>query len=192
MADEVCNAAVDLNIWPGCADHESDLDAFWGLPAERVLEELRTSRDGLSPAEAEARIKAYGPNSLKARRTTTLGLLLGQFKKPIIIILIFAAILAAFTADLTDAIIILTIILIAFSAVLGFWQERGAANAVEGLLAMVRTRVEVKRDGAKVEVELRTSSLGISVLLNAGDIIPADGLVDELRLPLRGRVGPHR
>lgn len=153
-----------------------DLDAFWNLPAERLLEDLGTSRDGLSPGEAEARIKTYGPNSLKARkRTTTLGLLLGQIKSPIIIILIFAATLAAFTGDPTDAIIILTIIV--FSAMLGFWQERGAANAVEGLLAMVRTRVEVRRDGVEVEVELEDIVPGDIVLLNAGDIIPADGLV---------------
>jgi P-type Mg2+ transporter len=154
----------------------ADLDAFWGLPAERVLEELRTSRDGLAAGEAEARIKTYGPNSFKARkRTTTLGLFLGQFKSPIIIILIFAAVLAGFLGDLTDAIIILTIIF--FSAMLGFWQERGAVNAVKSLLAMVRTRVDVKRGGAKAEVALEEVVPGDIVLLNAGDIIPADGLI---------------
>ncbi|MBC7228814.1 MAG: magnesium-translocating P-type ATPase [Actinobacteria bacterium] len=154
----------------------ADLDAFWNFPAQRLLEALRTSRDGLSPGEAEARIKTYGLNSLKPKkRATTLGLLLGQFKSPIIIILIFAAVLAAFTADLTDAIIILTIIL--FSAVLGFCQERGAVNAVEGLLGMIRTSVKVKRDGAVIEVELEDVVPGDIVVLNAGDIIPADGLV---------------
>ena len=127
-----------------------DLSTFWSIPADQVLERLETGRGGLSAVEAQKRKKLYGPNSFKARkRTTTLGLLLAQFKSPIIIILIFAAVLSGFLGDLTDTIIILTIIF--FSAMLGFWQEQGAVNAVKRLLAMVRTRVEVKRDGEPVE-----------------------------------------
>ncbi|NPV59471.1 MAG: magnesium-translocating P-type ATPase [Actinobacteria bacterium] len=153
-----------------------DLAAFWSQRVEKVLEILGTRRDGLSAVEAQERLKIHGPNTLKAgKRTTALGLLLGQFKSPIIVILIFAAVLAAFTGDLTDAIIILAIIL--FSAVLGFWQERGAVNAVRKLLAMVRTSVEVRRGGERVEVELEDIVPGDIVVLNAGDIIPADGLI---------------
>jgi Mg2+-importing ATPase len=60
-------------------------------------------------------------------------LLLNQFKSPIIFILIFAAVLSIFLQDRLDAIIILTIVFI--SGLLGFWQEQGASNAVEKLLA---------------------------------------------------------
>jgi Mg2+-importing ATPase len=153
-----------------------DLSTFWSFTADQALERLETGRGGLTSAEAQSRKKLYGPNSLKARRrTTTLSLLLGQLKSPIIIILIFAAALSGFLGDLTDAIIILTIIF--FSALLGFWQERGAANAVEGLLDMIRTVVEVKRDGKTMEVALEDVVPGDVVSLNAGDIIPADGLI---------------
>ncbi len=153
-----------------------DVSAFWSLPAEEVLARLGTERQGLSAAEARNRMRLYGPNALKARKkATAIGLLLSQFKSPIIIILVFAAVLAAFTGDLTDSIIILSIIL--FSALLGFWQERGAANAVESLLAMVRTSVSVKRDGAVAEVDPAEVVPGDIISLNAGDIIPADGLV---------------
>jgi Mg2+-importing ATPase len=155
---------------------DKELSTFWSLPAEQVLVELGSGPQGLSEDEVRGRKKLYGPNSLRARkRKTTLGLLLGQFKSPIIIILIFAATLSAFLGDLTDATIILTIIL--FSALLGFWQEHGAANAVEKLLAMVRTTVEVKRGGNKIEVNLEDVVPGDLVLLNAGDIIPADCLI---------------
>jgi len=153
-----------------------DLAAFWNLPAERVLAGLGTTSEGLSAGEAAERKRTHGPNLLKAkRRTTTLGLLLGQFKSPIIIILIFAAILSAFLGDLTDAIIILTIIL--FSALLGFWQERGAVNAVNELLALVRTSATVRRGGETSEVALEDIVPGDIVVLNAGDIIPADALI---------------
>ncbi|MEW6553767.1 MAG: magnesium-translocating P-type ATPase [Actinomycetota bacterium] len=155
---------------------ENDLDAFWSRPAERMLEVLRASKSGLSAAEVEARKKTYGLNTLKTKKNTSaLGLLLGQFKSPIVIILIFAAILSAFLGDLTDAIIILTIIV--FSALLGFWQERGAVGAVEKLLAMVRTAVMVRRGGEEIEVDLEDVVPGDILILNAGDIIPADCLI---------------
>ncbi len=155
---------------------DKELTTYWALPLDRVLQLLGTSHEGLAPAEAERRKRVYGPNLLRARKkATSIRLFLGQFKSPIIIILIFAAVLAAFLGDHTDALIILTIIL--FSAFLGFWQERGAANAVEKLLALVVTKVEVIRGGGRVEVEMEDIVPGDIVLLNAGDVIPGDCLI---------------
>jgi Mg2+-importing ATPase len=155
---------------------KNDLSAFWNLSADEALKKLATSEDGLSTDEAGLRLESYGPNLIKPRRKiTTLGLLLGQFKSPIIIILIFAAVLSAFLGDLTDAVIILTIII--FSALLGFWQEKGAANAVQRLLALVKTRVDAMRDGKEKEIDAEDVVPGDILALNAGDMIPADCLV---------------
>ena len=77
----------------------------------------------------------------------------------------------------TNAIIIITIILI--SSLLGFWQERGAANAVEKLLAIVQTKATVFRDGAEKEIPVEKIVPGDVIHLNAGDLIPGDAILLE-------------
>jgi len=114
-----------------------------------------------------------GSNILKPpRRSDALTLLLSQFKSPIILILLFAAGLSLLLRDRTDAHIILAIVL--FSGLLGFWQEKGAADAVEKLLAIVQIKAEILRDGSSRDVRLEEVVPGDIVLLNAGDIIPGD------------------
>ena len=117
---------------PQSGPQQPGLDAFWSRPSSEVLDLVGSSPKGLSAGEASKRLETYGPNTLATRRkTTTLRLLLTQFKSPIILILIFAAILSIFLGDRTDSIIILSIV--AISGLLGFWQERGANNAVAKL-----------------------------------------------------------
>jgi P-type Mg2+ transporter len=153
-------------------------DAFWSIEPEKVLEELQTSKDGLSSPEAAARLKKFGPNTLKVtRRRSTLSLLVAQFKSPIILILIIAAVISAFVQDLPDAIIILAIIFI--SGMLGFWQERGAAQAVDKLLALVRVTATVMRDGKRVNIGTEEVVPGDILVMDAGDVIPADALLLE-------------
>ena len=73
-------------------------------------------------------------------------------------------------SDATDAAIILAIILV--SGLLGFWQERGATNAVEKLLALVQIKAAVLRDGNESEIPVEEIVPGDIVILNAGDVIP--------------------
>lgn len=154
------------------------MKAFWGIPAPELVERLRTRLQGLTRDEAGERLKDYGPNLLKPRkRATDLALFLTQFKSPIILILLFAVGLSFFIGDSVDASIIFVIILV--SAGLGFWQERGAVNAVEKLLAIVRIRTWILRDDQKQEVPVDEVVPGDMVLLAAGDIIPGDGLILE-------------
>lgn len=156
----------------------NEIDAFWSKPTSRILEELQTSTTGLSRQEAQKRLARYGYNLLKARkRTDALTLLLGQFKSPIIIILIFAALLSSFLGDFTDSLIILAIILV--SGLLGFWQERGAADAVEKLLEMVEIKARVLRGGKESEIPAEEIVPGDVVALSAGDSIPGDCLLLE-------------
>ena len=153
---------------------------FWSLPVSELFRELGTGPEGLTGSDAGGRLERYGLNILKAtRRSDNLHLLLGQVRSPIILILVFAAALSYFLHDRPDALIILIILLI--SALLGFWQERGAANAVAKLLAMVRNTATVKRDGATREVPFEEIVPGDVVELCAGSSIPGDSVVIESR-----------
>src|SRR6478672_6176694 len=152
--------------------------AFWCIPAAEMLQHLGTAQEGLSSEEARQRLARYGSNLLKPqKRSDVLTLLLAQFKSPIILILFVATGLSFFLSDPVDAFIILAIILV--SGVLGYWQEHSAANAVEKLLAIVQIKASVLRDGNPKEIPVEEIVPGDSVILNAGDVVPGDCLVDE-------------
>ena len=148
---------------------------FWSLSTDQVLQQAHSTIAGLSHPEAKQRLSQYGANSLKqTHQSSALVLLLNQFKSPIILILVFAAVLSIFLQDALDAIIILTIVLI--SGLLGFWQERGASNAVEKLLALVQVKATVLREGQSEEISNEEVVPGDIVLLSAGKNIPGDCL----------------
>src|SRR6476620_6438496 len=152
--------------------------AFWSLSATEMLQQLQTAKEGLTGEEARQRLARYGSNRLKPpKRSGAFTLLLAQFKSPLILILFFATGLSFFLHDPVDAFIILTIVLV--SGLLGFWQERSATNAVEKLLAIVQIKAAVLRDGGPKDVPVEEIVPGDIVILNAGDIVPGDGLVQE-------------
>lgn len=152
--------------------------AFWSLPAAEVLRSLTTGSEGLATAEAASRLVAAGPNRLeKGQRTGSLRLLARQFASPLVLLLAFAAALSLAVHAADDAIIILIILLA--SGLLGFWQERGAADAVRKLLGMVAVRTRVLRDGEAREMPLAEVVPGDVVLLAAGAVVPADALLLE-------------
>jgi Mg2+-importing ATPase len=151
-------------------------DPFWSVPPDELLQRLQASPEGLNSEEARRRQIAYATSRLRPRRdVNALFLLLSQFRSPIILILLFAAVLSIFLADRTDALIILTII--GVSALLGFWQEYGAAKATAALLALVHVTTEVWRDGKLVEVPTEEIVPGDVVNLSAGSNVPGDGVV---------------
>jgi P-type Mg2+ transporter len=152
--------------------------AFWAVPASELLGQLQTTAQGLTSVEARDRLARVGVNlPTPKRRTGELTLLLAQFKSPLILILLFAAGLSFFLHDRADALIIAGIV--AASGLLGFWQERGAAHALEKLLAIVRTRVSVLRDGAQTEIPVEDVVPGDVVILSAGGNVPGDCLLLE-------------
>ena len=154
------------------------LSNFWNLPADQVLVKVQSTPQGLSSEDAKQRLTQYGANSLKQKQQShTLTLLLNQFNSPIILILIFAAILSSFLKDTIDAVIILVIVLA--SGLLGFWQERGAADAVQKLLEMVEIKASILRDGQAQDVPVDEVMPGDIVLLSAGGSIPGDCLILE-------------
>ncbi|HSN85985.1 MAG TPA: magnesium-translocating P-type ATPase [Thermoanaerobaculia bacterium] len=151
-------------------------DPIWSLPAEEALRSLGTGEGGLSSAEAASRLAAGGPNRLHpARQTSTWQLLFRQFASPLVLMLALAAILSLAVHEGQDAVIILVIVFA--TGLLGFWQEREAADAVQKLLARVAVRTKVLRDGQECEVPLEEVVPGDVVALAAGALVPADALL---------------
>jgi Mg2+-importing ATPase len=155
-------------------------EKYWSLAPDSLLAKLDSGPRGLSAAEAGLRLETIGPNRIEARaRTTWLGLFLNQFKSPLILILIFATAVSAISKEWTDALIVLLIIL--GSALLGFTQEYHAAVAVEKLQQRVRTQSTVMRDGIPQSIPAEEVVPGDLILLSAGTLIPADGVLIEER-----------
>jgi P-type Mg2+ transporter len=155
------------------ATREQGPRAFWSVPLDELLHATATSAAGLPPEEAARRLARDGPNTVEvAHGRRGLRLLLAQFTSPIVLILVAATILAMALGDLADGLIILVII--AASGALGFWQEHTAGQAVDALMAQVRVEVEVRRGGRELSVPVEDVVVGDVLVLNAGDVVPAD------------------
>lgn len=153
-------------------------ELFWSCETQEICLQLQTRATGLTNAEANARLKSYGANSLKmSPKTSGLLLFLAQFKSPLTWLLMIAAGLSVGLGGRTDAIIILIIVM--FSSILGFWQEKGATGAVAKLLQAVQIKCRVAREGKETEIPMEKVVPGDIVILAAGDIIPGDGLILE-------------
>ncbi len=151
---------------------------FWHFTAEEAFKQLSCRANGLTDSEATTRLKLYGPNSIKPNSNSSAVLLfLSQFKSPVTLLLIIAALLSAGLGDVADTIIILAIVVI--SSLLGFWQEKGATDAVKELLKMVQLRCNILRDKQKKELPVEAIVPGDIIFLSAGDIIPGDSLILE-------------
>ena len=162
------------------AESKTTIVSYWSRPADDLTAALRSTPDGLSTADAARRLQQFGPNLLKARKTTTpLKLFLGQFKSPIVLILLFATGVSAVTQEWVDAVIILVIVL--GSALLSFFREYSANTAAEKLRAQVRVRATVMRDGQPQAIPAEQAVPGDVVLLSAGSLVPADGVLLEAR-----------
>ncbi len=152
--------------------------AYWSVSATEMLQQLGATGEGLAGEEARQRLVRYGSNLLTPQaRSNALTLLLGQFKSPIVLLLLFATGLSFFLHDPVNAFIILAIVLA--SGLLGFWQEHSATRAVEKLLAMVQVKATALRDGKPQDIAVEELVPGDIVILNAGDLVPGDCLLDE-------------
>jgi|SRR5678816_801618 Mg2+-importing ATPase len=153
-----------------------DIKQFWSQPIGKLIKQLETGPTGLSSSEAKRRLARYGPNRLQpSKKTDALILLLSLFKSPLILILLGAVILSFFLTEPVNALIIVAIVLL--SSVLGFWQEKRAADAVKSLLAIVRIESRVVRDGVETDVPAEEIVPGDVCVLSAGDIIPGDAMI---------------
>jgi Mg2+-importing ATPase len=153
---------------------------YWNIPADQLLTSLGSTPQGLSSAEAENRLKEVGPNSLKATsRNTPLLLFLNQFKSPLVLILLFAVVVSAFAKEWIDASVIFVIVVA--SAIITFIQEYSATNAVEKLRSRLSHKVNALRDTGQQSIPVEAIVPGDVVMLSAGNLIPADGVVLEAK-----------
>jgi Mg2+-importing ATPase len=150
--------------------------SYWSRPVADVLSALGSSENGLTADEAARRLALIGPNTLGRRRRLSIPVLLSrQVLSPLVLLLAGAALLSFALGNPTDGTIILSIV--GVSALLGFFQEYRATTAVEKLLATVRVKASVLRDGKPAEVATEELVPGDVVLLSAGSIVPADCLL---------------
>ena len=160
------------------ADSPAPLEAYWSKTPEQLLSSQQSTVSGLKEREALQRLDQVGLNSIKAKQSSSaLGLFVNQFKSPLVLILIFAAIVSLIVGEWTDAIIVLAVVI--GSTMLGFVQEYRASNAVEKLRTQVTIRSNVLRDGKPQMLASDQLVPGDVVLLSAGSLIPADGVVLE-------------
>ncbi len=154
------------------------MEKFWSYDVDEVLKTIETSKNGLSTEQANERIEKLGQNLFEEKKSASkLMVFINQFKNPITMILIFAAILSIFLKDYSDGIIILIIIMI--SALLSYNHESKANDAVKKLLSTVSVTSAVLRDGKFQELDNSKLTIGDIISVKTGDMIPADCLLIE-------------
>ena len=145
-------------------------------PANAALagggEKLASSPGGLTQAEAQKRLSQYGPNEIAEKKANPLLKFLSYFWGPIPWMIEVAVILSGVVRHWPDFFIIL--VLLVANAVVGFWEERQAGNAIAALKAKLAINARVKRDGKWVTPAARELVPGDVIQLRLGDIVPAD------------------
>ena len=144
---------------------------------EEVFNEVQSSPAGLSSQEVASRLEKYGANTLQeGKKKSLLEKFVDQFKDFMILVLLVAAVVSMFAhsgePDPTDAIIILAVVLL--NAILGVFQESKAEEAIEALKKMASPVASVLRDGHVEHVKGEDIVVGDIVILEAGDVVPAD------------------
>jgi Mg2+-importing ATPase len=153
-------------------------NAIWSAPLNVLLEELRATSEGLSEDDAAIRLGTFGRNTTaQPKAHGVYRLVWTQLTSPITLLLLVAAILSMALGERADATVILGILFV--SGALGTWQERRAANAVEGLLALVRSTTTVRRSPKQRDIPIEEVVPGDVVCLTAGATVPADARILE-------------
>ncbi|HET7156725.1 MAG TPA: HAD-IC family P-type ATPase, partial [Hyphomicrobiaceae bacterium] len=151
---------------------------YWALQTVDLMRQLRSTPEGLSSADAGERLREYGPNELRERHPLSrLRVLFKQVRSPLLLLLVFAAAASALSGEWLDSAIVLTIVIATVG--IGYSREFSAQSAVAALRARVRVRTTVLRDGRQESVPVEHVVPGDVVLLSAGSLVPADGVVLE-------------
>ena len=150
------------------------------MQAEACLRELDSSREGLSAADAEARLRVHGPNRLpEPPARSALLRFLGHFHNVLIYVLLASAVVTAALQHWVDTGVILAVVLV--NGVIGFVQEGRAEKAMVGIRGMLAPRAAVLRDGRRTSLDAAGLVPGDIVLVEAGDRVPADLRLIEAR-----------
>ena len=157
---------------------KSNNTIFWKFDSNYWLKELNSNTNGLSQKSADDILLKSGIiKKGKSSFQKDFILFIGQFKSPLMLLLIGAVILSAFLGDTSDVFIILFIVL--STGILSFFQERNAGKVVEKLQSMIALKSTVLRDGIAQEIVSSHIVVGDILLFKAGDMIPADCILIE-------------
>jgi H+-transporting ATPase len=152
-------------------------DDLKSLPMSELQAKLGSSPDGLSQEEAQKRLTQYGPNEIEEKKTNPLLKFLTYFWGPIPWMIEAAVILSAVARHWPDFFIILLLLLA--NAVVGFWEEHQAGNAIAALKAKLAINARVRRDGKWTNPSARELVPGDVIRVRLGDIVPADARLLE-------------
>lgn len=151
---------------------------FYLLKKEEVLERLKSEEGGLTAEEAERRLSEYGPNKLQeGRKKSILEVFLSQFADFLVIILIIAAIISLISGNVESTLVIFAVIIM--NAILGTVQHKKAEKSLESLKNLSSPNAKVIRNGMKIELPSPLIVPGDVVVLEAGDMVVADGRILE-------------
>ncbi len=158
----------------------SVVQPYWSVAAPELAGRLRSRPTGLTSDEADGRLRTAGPNTPAAKAGASMLVVLArQFRSPLVLILIFAAVVSGFVGEGSEAVIIGVIVMA--SCALSFTQEYGASRAMEALTARIARKAVVLRDGREMSTAVEEIVPGDIVALSAGNLIPADGVLLEAR-----------
>lgn len=150
-----------------------DASHSWSLDSAKVLERLGSRPEGLSEEEARARLPASRRTALSQRHEVSRWTgVRHQLESPLLLLLVFAAVISAFTREWVDAALVVAIL--GVSVWIGATREYSAESAAAALTARIRTRTTVLRRGKPARIPLEEVVVGDVVLLAAGSIVPAD------------------
>ena len=154
------------------------MEQMFRRTAQQVLEQFGVTKDGLTQAQVEKQRQTYGENALaEEKKKSPIVVFLEQFKDLLVIILIIAAIISAISGNGESTIVIVAVITL--NAILGTVQHFKAEKSLESLKALSSPSAKVMRDGRKIEVPSKEIVRGDILMLEAGDLVVADGRIIE-------------
>lgn len=160
---------------------EKNFSQWYHKNTEEVFTLLKSRSSGLNADEVADRSRAFGPNEIESTQTlSALKILLRQFTDFMIVVLLIAAVISGYVGDISDTMVILAIVVL--NATIGFYQEYRAGRAMEALQQMAASMATVLRNGLPHSIPASEIVPGDVVLLEAGNIVPADLRLFEARL----------
>jgi len=151
---------------------------WYQLSKEEALERLHVTNNGLSSEQVQKLQEVHGKNALlESRKKSTLRVFLEQFQDLLVIILIIAAVISMMSDNVESTMVIFAVIIL--NAILGTVQHQKAEKSLDSLKSLSSPSAKVRRDGRKTEVDSTEVVPGDILLLEAGDLVVADGRILE-------------